>query len=214
MDLIGAGIVTRLCGVNMVLHSRLFILFLVLLLLLLLLLPSCDAWIPLPRGKQSRYIRRDTSRSQTGENSPPSNKKVTSVDVSDLGISMDQLYDPLDAMSVESRGSSKHFSWWEQADAVYVSMKHEGMRGQPAGAIDIQFTDTTVTVTIFGYIVWSGLLAGVADATKCEFEAKDDLNDNIPSISMKLAKRIDMVNGGTNRWDNFITDLGQDSILD
>ena len=77
-------------------------------LLMIALMTSCDAWV----GRQSAtFVRRGTYRSQTsGENSPPS-QKVTSVDVSDLGISMDQLYDPLDDnMSVESRGSSKSFS--------------------------------------------------------------------------------------------------------
>ena len=183
-----------------------------LLLCCFILLFQSNAWL-----HPFRSYRDASCRYQTSEDPSSSGKKeaITSVDVSDLGITMDQLYEPLnDDMDIESRGSSKHFSWREQADAVYVTMKHEGMRGQPSGAIDVQFTDTTVTVTIFGYVVWSGILAGAADAAICEYEAKDEMENNIPLITMKITKRLDIVNGDANRWNNFITGLGQDSILD
>jgi CS domain len=135
-------------------------------------------------------------------------KKVIEVDVSDLNIHMDDLAKPLDnSLAVEARGESKYYSWWETTENVFVSMSHEGMRGQPAKAVNVQFSQTTVTVTIFSYAVWSGLLIDEIDELASKFEAVEG-KDGIPVINLKLVKRRKV-----SRWNEFITSVGVDSIL-
>lgn len=131
------------------------------------------------------------------------------VDVSDLGIFIDDLNTPLiDGADVETSGSSPlGYKWTESGWEVKVDLKHEGMRGQPAQAVSVDFTSTTVAVTIFGYAVWTGILIGESVPSGCSFQVIDDAGTRIPIISMVIRK------SSPARWNDFISNVSPNSLL-
>ena len=72
--------------------------------------------------------------------------------------------------------------------------------------MSIDFTTTSVTITIYGYAVWSGLFAARADEKRSVFEVVEGAG-GIPEINMKVAKK------EIGRWNTFLTSIGADSIL-
>ena len=64
----------------------------------------------------------------------------------------------------------------------------------------------TVTVTIFGYAVWSGILLHNIDVSKSEFEALEGPLGQ-PIINFRLKKVDDII------WTEFISSVGVDSVL-
>jgi hypothetical protein len=75
--------------------------------------------------------------------------KTISVDISDLNITMNDLERPIQDMGfkiLETTGSSNrtYYNWKETITDLFVQMKHPGMRGQPAAAIDIKLTSTVI----------------------------------------------------------------------
>lgn len=98
----------------------------------------------------------------------------TSVDVSDLNITMSDLDKSLEKLAIESTGISKrgYYRWVESMTDMDVIMTHPGMIGQPGEAVDCIFTDSTVTVSIFGYIVWSAIFMGPVVSSQCSFKSR------------------------------------------
>ena len=138
-----------------------------------------------------------------------SKKTPISVDVSDLNLTMNDLERPLDWASMETIGSSSsrdYYKWKETKTDMFIIFKHPGTRGQPAAAIDVKLTATTLTVTIFGYAVWSGILQNQIDVSRSTFEAIEGQNYQ-PIINIRLCKSVDIL------WNEFISSVGVDSVL-
>ena len=89
---------------------------------------------------------------------------------------------------------------------LILTYTYLGMRGQPTAAIAVDFTATTITVCIFGYAVWSGILAGTSDPQKCSYSVSD--NNMQPIIKLSIEKQND-----DTRWNEFISSVGVDSLL-
>ena len=71
----------------------------------------------------------------------------------------------------------------------------------------MDFTATTVAVSIFGYVVWSGVLKGPIDADEATWHV-DEGADKIPTITLNLTK----VYG--ERWEeSWLEAVGVDGVL-
>ncbi|CAM9614912.1 unnamed protein product [Heterosigma akashiwo] len=92
---------------------------------------------------------------------------------------------------------------------IEVQLQHPGMRGQPSQAVHVYFTETTVTITIFGRAIWSGILQDRAAPEQCTFVSQDDpAGSMIPQITMNIRKE-----STGARWNEFISSIGIDSVL-
>lgn len=144
---------------------------------------------------------------------------VISVDVSDLGLTMDDLEKkiPIHNFSFESSGyqstsripdvNDNGCYWVENADDLDVTLRIPGLRGQPAEALSVLFSTTTVSVTAFGRIVWSAIQMGISDLDDCMFLTAEG-EDGVPTIQLNVGKR-----DKDERWGGFILQVGEDSIL-
>ncbi|KAL7531531.1 hypothetical protein ACHAWF_003804 [Thalassiosira exigua] len=144
---------------------------------------------------------------------------VASVDVSDLGLTVADLEEkiPLRDFAFESSGyqSTSRIpevddggcQWAEKAEDVDVTLRIPGLRGQPAEALSVLFSSTTVSVTAFGRVVWSAVQMGTSDADDCTFLTEEGM-DGVPIIQLSVRKR-DL----GERWGGFILQIGEDSIL-
>ena len=142
-------------------------------------------------------------------------RAANSVDVADLGVAMDELDKPLEALTVDTRGV-EHTSrtgiqddgcaWTERAESVEVVLRIQGLRGQPSASLAVDVTPTTCTVSSFGVAVWSCLLRGRADPPSVAFDVSDGA-DAVPTIELRVGK----ADGAS--WGGFIESIGEDSIL-
>mmetsp|Transcript_14825 Transcript_14825/g.22083 ORF Transcript_14825/g.22083 Transcript_14825/m.22083 type:complete len:195 (-) Transcript_14825:515-1099(-) len=142
-----------------------------------------------------------------------------SIDVSDLGITMDDMNAPLpdDMFQIASSGcestsripsvDDEGCVWEETNDTMDVKLSIPGLRGQPPAALTLDITKNTATITAFGYAVWSCILRGECVPESLSFSATDG-NDMVPYIEISLRK----ANPG-DRWGGFIAQIGEDSIL-
>lgn len=141
------------------------------------------------------------------------------IDVSDLGLTLDDLNAPLpdQMLQVASSGSESTSRipgvddmgcmWEEDKDSMDVTLSIPGIRGQPPAALDLALTKNTCTLTAFGYGVWSCILRGECLPESLSFSVTDG-NDNVPLISISVDKAIP-----GERWGGFIAGIGEDSIL-
>jgi hypothetical protein len=141
------------------------------------------------------------------------------VDVSDLGLTTDDLKAPLpdlrDGLLTSGQEStSRHpgvddggCCWSESSTEMEVTLQLPGLRGQPAAVLAWALTDQTATVTAFGRDVWSCVLRG-----RCRPEtaraAAEDGEGGLPTLRLQVAKEPSDV-----RWGGFIAHVGEDSIL-
>ena len=144
---------------------------------------------------------------------------VVSIDVSDLGLTMSDLEKeiPIHNFSVESSGyqstsripdvDDQGCYWVENAEDLDVTLRIPGLVGQPAEAISVLFSTTTVSVSVFGRIVWSAIQMGISDIDDCSFLTDEDEYGK-PIIQLNVKKR-DL----DERWGGFILQIGEDSIL-
>ena len=144
---------------------------------------------------------------------------VVSIDVSDLGLTMSDLEKeiPIHNFSVESSGyqstsripdvDDQGCYWVENAEDLDVTLRIPGLIGQPAEAISVLFSTTTVSVSVFGRIVWSAIQMGISDLDDCSFMTDEDEYGK-PIIQLNVRKR-DL----DERWGGFILQIGEDSIL-
>ena len=142
-----------------------------------------------------------------------------SIDVSDLGLTMDDLNAPLpeEAFQLTKSGTESTSRvpgveddgcvWEETANSMEVTLSIPGLRGQPPSALALDITKNTVTITAFGYAVWSCILRGNCDPETVSFSATDGA-DMVPLITTSV-KKLDK----SQRWDGFILQCGEDSIL-
>ena len=144
--------------------------------------------------------------------------EMPSVDVSDLGLTMDDLEEPLPPELTQGIATSGYEStqrlvsddgcvWAETPELLEVALSIPGLRGQPAMAMAAEVTSTSMTVTAFGRDVWSCVLRGQCVPDSAEFSAEDGPGA-LPVLRLSLAK----ANPG-ERWGGFIASIGEDSIL-
>lgn len=143
------------------------------------------------------------------------------VDVSDLGLTMEDLKAPLPETTTGSTLASSGYestsgvpdnadqgcAWIETSESIEATLTIPGLRGQPSAAMAIDLTPTTATVTVFGQAVWSCVLRGEIEVSKSSAEASDG-EGMLPVLRVTAAKRAD-----APRWGGFIRSIGVDSIL-
>ena len=169
---------------------------------------------------------RDTSIASSSSDNEVSEAPI-SIDVSDLGLTMDDLDKPIPSellgdfkvvasgMQSTSRIESiddEGCLWEESADLIGATLSIEGLRGQPVAAMDVAFSTTTCTVTVFGYAVWSCLLKGECIPESAVTKIQDGY-DMTPLITLSVAKKKDEAGVPLERWGGFIDAIGEDSIL-
>lgn len=97
--------------------------------------------------------------------------------------------------------------WTESLEDVQARLQIPGLRGQPAAAISVLFSKTTISVSVFGRVVWSAILRGSIVPDACQFVAEDG-SDMIPILRIAARKGVQ-----NERWGGFILQIGEDSLL-
>ena len=161
-------------------------------------------------------------RKNTGDsarNRPLQTSSGDETDVSDLGLTMDDLNAPLppDLLGVSTCGydstsripdtGDSGCAWEEEEFAVKVVLTIPGLRGQPPTCLAVEVSETTATVTAFGLVVWSCILRGECLPSTASFSVEDG-EDMVPVIHLSVEKA-----ATTDRWGGFIAQIGEDSIL-
>lgn len=150
------------------------------------------------------------------------------VDVSDLGLTMTDLEDELpegllgevelsgwESTSRLENSLDQGCEWEEGVDRVNAVLTIPGLRGQPSMAVAADMTSETVTVTVFGTAVWSCVLRGEIEVDQSSFEVIDGVgaSTGIPVLRLAVKKRSATAMGVLPRWQGFIKDIGEDSLL-
>lgn len=177
-----------------------------------------SAFATMPMSSPSKW-QLYSSADDGGTGSSSRDGDVVSIDVSDLGLTMADFDKkiPIHNFSIESSGyqSTSRIPevddggchWVENAEDVDVTLRIPGLVGQPAEALSVLFSTTTVSVAAFGRVVWSAILMGIADLDDCTFLTVEG-KDGVPVIQLNVRKRdVD------ERWGGFILQIGEDSIL-
>lgn len=162
---------------------------------------------------------------KTGTGSAPALKNGASdsppfVDVSDLGLTMEDLEKPLpvgflSGISITGYETTSRFpgvedngcEWTETMEEINVQLRIPGLRGQPAAAVAAIFSTTTMSVSVFGRVVWSAVLKGLIAPDSCICETEDG-DDMIPTLRVTAKKQ-----DATQRWGGFILQIGEDSLI-
>ena len=142
------------------------------------------------------------------------------VDVSDLGLTMDDLNAPLPAELLRGIATSGYEStsripsvqddacmWTEEESSIKATLAIPGLRGQPPAALSVEFATNTVSVFAFGQIVWSAILRGDVKPETLKIETFDG-PDLVPVIELEIEKATT-----EERWGGFILQIGENSIL-
>ena len=144
---------------------------------------------------------------------------MTGVDVSDLGLTVADVEAPLPEEFFEGFATTGFEStsstnpddsgaqWRESKTSLEVTLTIAGFRGQPSGAFAVEMTETTATVTAFGYVVWSCVLRGAAAPETARVEVSDG-EDMVPIIKITVDKK----DAGAS-WGGFIESVGENSLL-
>jgi hypothetical protein len=141
-----------------------------------------------------------------------------SIDVSDLGLTMDDFNKPLPSELLEGLTSSGFEStnrldddggceWSETLEAMSVKLTIPGLRGQPPAAVSVLFSTTTMSVSVFGRVVWSAILRGTVDPEGSSFYEPENGADMVPVIRVNVKKE------DANLWGGYILQIGENSIL-
>ena len=157
------------------------------------------------------------------KSSESSSIATTEIDVSDLGLTMDDLNDPLpkDLFQVIETSGYESTSripsvyddacfWTETPTDVSVLLALPGLRGQPPMALSVLTSRNTISVAVFGRIVWSAILRGETMPETATFETREGV-DFVPVIEYTVQKADDA--NSQRRWDGFILQVGEDSLL-
>ncbi len=154
------------------------------------------------------------------------NNKI--IDVSELNLTMEDLQKPLpqSILSTIERSGYQSTSriptiddngcyWIENNNnsdddsfgVMDVTLSIPGLRGQPPEAISVLFSTSTISVTVFGRVVWSCIQRGYSIPNECAFMVHEG-TDMVPIIQLSIQKeKVDDV------WGGFILQVGEDSIL-
>ncbi len=165
-------------------------------------------------------VRRTRTSSTNALKNGASDNSPAFVDVSDLGLTMEDLEKPLpvgilSGLSMTGYESTSRIpgveddgcEWTETMDEMHARLRIPGLRGQPSAAMAAVFSTTTISVSVFGRIVWSAVLRGMIDPESCIFQAEDG-DEMIPTIRVTVKKQDD-----TQRWGGFILQIGEDSLI-
>ena len=179
---------------------------------IIILLPlTASAFVSPVNNGGAFPVARLALASQSQSNSPPS------LDVSDLGLTMDDLSKPLPPELLQGLRSTGYEStnrlidddgceWTESLDDIHITLQIPGLRGQPSAAMAVLFSKTTMSVSVFGRVVWSAILRGTIDPDSCSFESADGLG-MIPVLRLRVGKAT------SEWWRGFILQIGEDSLL-
>jgi hypothetical protein len=142
-------------------------------------------------------------------------------DVSDLGLTMEDMNKPLPPELLQGVASSGYEStsrnidsddrgceWNENPGTLEVVMTISGLRGQPAQCLAVEFSPDSVTITAFGFVIWSCILRGECLPDSAKFNVVDG-QDRVPVIQLT----VDKANQG-ERWGGFIELVGLNTISD
>ncbi|KAL9188784.1 hypothetical protein ACHAXT_007162 [Thalassiosira profunda] len=180
---------------------------------------GASAFAALPAATSPSVLPLHASAGGQGEATDGASSGVVSVDVSDLGITMADLEKkiPIHNFSFESSGyqstsripdvNDNGCHWVENPEDIDVTLRIPGLIGQPAEALSVLFSTTTVSVAAFGRIVWSAIQMGISDTDDCMFLTEEG-KDGVPVIQLCVKKR-DL----DERWGGFILQVGEDSLL-
>mmetsp|Transcript_36652 Transcript_36652/g.87983 ORF Transcript_36652/g.87983 Transcript_36652/m.87983 type:complete len:190 (+) Transcript_36652:58-627(+) len=173
-------------------------------------------------GLHHRVVMRQPLRSGgagIGMASEEATPSPLSMDVSDLGVTMDDLKAPIsDVMDVEASGceSTSRISpdsgcvWSETASRMEVTLTIPGLLGQPAGSLAVEMTETTATITAFGRAVWSCVLLGLAVPASARTEVEPAAP---PMTPMQPVVRLTVDKAESGRWGGLIKQIGEDSLI-
>ena len=174
---------------------------------------------------ESLFPRRGSSLlwNDQRKSSESSSIATTEIDVSDLGLTMDDLNAPLpkDLFQVIETSGYESTSripsvyddacfWTETPTDVSVLLALPGLRGQPPMALSVLTSRNTISVAVFGRIVWSAILRGETMPETATFETREGV-DFVPVIEYTVQKADDA--NSQRRWDGFILQVGEDSLL-
>jgi hypothetical protein len=175
----------------------------------LLILHSASAFSPTARLSVNRKCSSLSASSDASSNSP------LSIDISDLGLTMDDLNAPLPEgflQGIETTGyestsrvpglEDDGCMWTETPEKMTVVLAIPGLRGQPAMCLDTFTSANTVSVSAFGRIIWSCILRGNVKPETAVTETKDGA-DFVPVIEYEVEKAT-----GEERWGGFILQIG------
>ncbi|CAJ1964793.1 unnamed protein product [Cylindrotheca closterium] len=182
----------------------------ILCLLVLLVASSSSFTIPCQEGHSSSQLLGSSS----GGSEPPQ------IDISDLGLTMDDLNAPLPSDLLEAVETSGYDStsrvpdvnddacfWTETENKMEAIFAIPGLRGQPAMSLSVLTATNTISITAFGQVVWSCILRSEVNPETAVFETEEG-SDMIPIVKFEVEK----ANYG-ERWGGFILHIGEDSIL-
>ena len=173
-----------------------------------------------PVSKHGNIQTNTAHRSSADDNAP-----ATSIDVSDLGLTMEDLEKPIPSelfgdfkvMTSGYESTSRIESvndegclWEESSDALAVTLSIEGLRGQPVAAMSVAVSETSCTISVFGFAVWSCILKGKCVPESATYQIQDGY-DKTPLITLSVVKKKESAND--ERWGGFIEQIGEDSIL-
>ena len=161
--------------------------------------------------------------SDDGHGQPSSERSASrritmdALDVSDLGLSMADLetpipFDGLDSSGTESTSrtaNDRGCEFVESAQRVEATLTISGLRGQPAGALALDLTSNTATITAFGITVWSCVLRGAIIPEASTFEMLTDGENPMQPLVRLMVQKQPM----QARWGGLIESIGEDSIL-
>jgi hypothetical protein len=180
----------------------------------LLLLQLASAFLPAARISAARKF------SSLDASSDADSSSTTSVDVSDLGLTMADLNVPLpegflegiEMTGYESTSSDPGINddgcmWTETPEKMTVVFAITGLRGQPSMCFDTLTSTNTVSISAFGRVVWSCILRGNVKPETAVAETRDGA-DSIPIIEFEVEKATT-----GDRWGGFILQIGEDSLL-
>ena len=77
-------------------------------------------------------------------------------------------------------------------------------------ALSVLTSRNTISVAVFGRIVWSAILKGETVPETATFETREGV-DFVPVIEYTVQKADDV--NSQRRWDGFILQVGEDSVL-
>jgi hypothetical protein len=184
----------------------------------LVILPLTVSAFVLPNTNGGAFRRSLLLHSSSDPSSSDASESLFT-DISDLGLTMDDFNAPFPPELLQGVKSTGYEStnkvatvddegceWTESSEAVSVQLLIPGLRGQPADAVAVLFSTTTISVSVFGRVVWSTILRGSIDPAECHFEVENG-PDMIPVVRLLVIK------GEAALWGGFILQIGENSLL-
>jgi hypothetical protein len=183
------------------------------------ILAASTAYVPVVSSSRVHHLpEQPRPRCAIPKLSDAGTKIDRSVDVSDLNLVMADLEKPLETTGdadVQTRGVESTsgvaedggVQWTETSTLLSAELAIPGLMGQPAEALAVELTETTMTVTAFAMPIWSAILKGRTEPAASEPRTKC-VTGMPPTISVEIVKA-----PGSPRWNGLIESIGVDSVL-